>query len=106
MAQSESPSPQTEPDVEEVRLNVEGEDWTVTLLGRAGGAAAGAAPLLLVGFGPSGASGAPPTHEALIVGRTLSGVPESSLRRAFASASRFSAPEEADPVGETGAGRS
>jgi len=101
MAGSEAQSLQVEPDLTEARVEFEGQAWRVTLLGRAGGAAAGAAPLLLLGFGPAESSEGSPTHEALIVGRTLSAVSESSLKQALASASPVSAEEVGGQVGGT-----
>ena len=86
MAESESPAPRVEPDVAEVRIEAGGRPWIVTVLGRSGGTASGATPLLLLGFTPADTA-ARVSLEALVVGRTLEGVSKSALIKAHASAS-------------------
>ena len=84
MPKSEAPVA-VEPDTGQVQLEVDGKLWTVTVLGRAGGGAA--TPLLLLGFRAADEQSAVPTLEALVVGKTLSGISESRLEVALASAS-------------------
>jgi hypothetical protein len=84
MPKSEAPVA-VEPDTGQVQLEVEGKLWTVTVLGRAGGGAA--TPLLLLGFQAAEEQSVGPTLEALVVGKTLSGMSESRLETALASAS-------------------
>ena len=86
-----------EPDIGEVQIEVEGRVWTVTVLGRAGGAAA--TPLLLLGFEAADRPSGGVTSEALVVGKTLSGISEARLVAALGSAATSSSE---DPTGRAG----
>ncbi|MBT3326848.1 MAG: hypothetical protein HN396_11450, partial [Gemmatimonadales bacterium] len=63
-----------ESDVAELSLIVEGIEWTVRATGRSGGAAVGAAPLILLLFSSAKVEGveAVQEREAMVVGQHLS----------------------------------
>ena len=78
-------APPVEPEEEVAELEVDGAKWSVRVLGLSGSAPGGrAAPLLLLGFTPAGAlfPGAV-EREALVVGRSLEALSESTLEQAF-----------------------
>ncbi len=54
------PSAPPAPDAEEARLEVDGQTWTVRVLGRSGRGSRGEAPLLLLGFWEGDPDDAPP----------------------------------------------
>jgi hypothetical protein len=93
MAKTDAPPPRVEPDTDEVSFEVEGRGWVVRVLGRAGGSARGATPLLLLGFWEAGSSDGDPARETLTVGTTLSELSVSGLEQAF-SKSRPHFPEK------------
>lgn len=80
----EPPAPAS--DIEETSVEVDGMDWIVRLLGRAGGGASlgvtSAVPLLLVSFRPSREKDAA-EREALVVGRTLADLTPEQLEQAL-----------------------
>lgn len=83
MAPVESTPAPTEPDLEEAEVSIEGETWTVRVLGRSGGERASATPLLLLGFWEDDPEADDPDREALIVGRTLASLTPAALRSAY-----------------------
>jgi hypothetical protein len=93
------------PDLDQAQITVDGTSWTVGVLGRAGSAATGRTPLLLLGF-DAAVDGEPRSLEALVVARTLEGLSEEALVAALGQARplRATPPREA-PRGRTGRGR-
>ena len=75
--------PETQPDVAEAVLEVQGTRWTVRVLGRSGRAAERSAPLLLLGFWRKGEEGAH-TREATVVGHLLADMSAARLEEALA----------------------
>ena len=95
------PTPGTEePDVVEVRLEMEDESWVARVLGMAGGGSSGGVPLLLLGFWTVADSSALPDREALVVGKTLGSLSTESLTTAFENAKAPSDPERKKPFFE------
>ncbi|MBT4186499.1 MAG: hypothetical protein HOE14_04735 [Gemmatimonadales bacterium] len=74
-----------ESDVAELSLIVEGIEWPVRATGRSGGAAVGAAPLILLLFSSAKVEGveAVQEREAMVVGQHLSDFSEDRLLSAF-----------------------
>jgi hypothetical protein len=87
------PPPPTEPDEQEVELEVGNERWCVVVLGRSGGRGSAAVPLLLLGFRRTAGdstdvavedrSDRSVEREALVVGRTLAALTPTELERAL-----------------------
>jgi hypothetical protein len=78
-------APGIEADTDEAELLVDGDRWTVRLLGRTrGGPSAAPADLLLLGFSRGDATDV--QLEALIAARSLSGLSEEELVSAFRGA--------------------
>lgn len=75
-----------EPDEEEVCLELDGEEWRVRVLGRAGACSRGATPLLSVGFLRADCGSDETVREAYVVARTLADVTLETLERAFVEA--------------------
>ena len=82
-----------EPDVAEVRMEIEEETWVVRVLGMAGDTSSGCAPLLLLGFWEVSDSAASPDREAITVGKTLGALSTENLEMAFKNATTPSDPE-------------
>lgn len=107
MASAEAPPSPTEPDVAQVDLAIDEVDWVVRVIGRSGGTATSATPLLLLGFwraeGAEGAKGVEGEHEmeVFVVGRALSDLSRATLEAALGKAEK---PGERPPRGQ-GAGR-
>jgi len=74
-----------EADVPEASIEVEGATWAIRVLGRSGGAAGTAPPLLLLGFWDGEGDGEP-VREALVVGTALSDLSTAALHEAFEEA--------------------
>lgn len=94
MAAVDAPPPPVEPDVEEARVVVNDDEWTVRVVGRAGGSAPSATPLLLLGFWPVGGAEEGRTREALVVGRSLAQMTPAALVTAFEASSPAPSPRE------------
>ena len=94
LAESGSGPGTEEPDVAEVRLEMEDEHWVVRVLGMAGSGSSGNVPLLLIGFWTVMDSSALPDREALVVGKTLGSLSTESLTTAFKNARAPSDPEQ------------
>ena len=86
MARAEAPPPLTEPDVDQVRLEVGETTWSVRVLGRTGSSEARSAPLLLLGFWPEHSQAIEPDLEALAVSRSLASMSPAGLESAFRQA--------------------
>lgn len=78
-------SPDAEPDIDEVSVDVDGVSWTVRVCGRSGGASPAKAPLLLLGFWRSESTTSSPHREALVVGRLLADYTADELEAALAA---------------------
>ena len=100
VAESGSAPGTEEPDVVEVRLEMEDESWVARVLGMAGGGSSGGVPLLLLGFWTVADSSALPDREALVVGKTLGSLSTESLTTAFENAKAPSDPERKKPFFE------
>ena len=85
-AHTDAPAPSVEPDLAEARLEVDGVEWTVRVMGRSGGGSGGSAPLLLLGFWSAEAAEEPPALEATVVARTLAELSWESLETALSRA--------------------
>lgn len=81
------PPPAPEADLAEAALEVGGEQWTVQVLGRAGGVSGVAPPLLLLGFW-SGRAAGEPELERLVSGASLASLSAEELETALAGAKR------------------
>lgn len=99
----EPPAASPEADVPEVTLEVDGDTWTVRVLGRSGGAAGTRPPLLLLGFWSGGGEG-DPSLEALVVGTSLASLSGAALKRALSGAEAPRDPGRKKPFFE-GAGQ-
>lgn len=88
-----------EADVPETSLDAEDGSWVVRVLGRSGGTAGTAAPLLLLGFWPEGEEGRH-TREALVVGASLASLSPASLRLALSRAEEPRDPDRSRPFFE------
>jgi hypothetical protein len=72
-----------EPDPEEVRFQLDGEEWRARVLGRSGAGRRGATPLLLVGFSRADGGADETDGEVYIVGRSLADTTIETLERAL-----------------------
>jgi hypothetical protein len=104
MATQEAPEPATPADTAELTFVAGGADWTVRVLGRAGGSAPARVPMLLLGFWEGDGEGGDAGREALVVGRTLQDLSPEEVQRAFAS-SRPPRPRDELPGEEARGGR-
>ena len=76
-------------------VSVEGERWTVKVVGRSGGRPDPATPLLLLGFWKAGEDGGRRRREALVVGRALADLSPAALRNAVLESTPPPEPERA-----------
>jgi len=81
------PVSEPEADVAESTVVVDGVTWTVRVSGRSGSASGMSPPLLLLDF-RSGDGDGGAELEALVVGRSLSGLSEEQLESALAGAEK------------------
>jgi len=100
LAESGSALGTEDPDLAEVRLEMEDESWVVRVLGMAGGGPSGGVPLLLLGFWTVTDSSTLPDREALVVGKTLGSLSSENLTTAFKNAKAPKDPERKKPFFE------
>lgn len=81
----EPPPAAQEIEQPEASFEVDGDTWTARVLGRSGGTAGTAPPLLLLGFWKGEADG-DPSREALVVGSTLAALGPAALEEALETA--------------------
>lgn len=86
MGATEAQPTPVEPEVEEATFDYDGSEWVARVVGRAGGPAPAAAPLLLLGFWEAEHPGGERLREALTVGRSLADLSVSRLRESLGRA--------------------
>jgi hypothetical protein len=90
---AEAPPQQSPPAVQEAEVTVDGETWTVRVLGRSGRASGASPPLLLLGFWGMGDSEDSPTREVLVVGESLDDLTIEGLEVALSRAEKPRSPD-------------
>jgi len=83
-----STTPEVAAQVEEACIEIDGQSWTVRVLGRSGRASGASVPLVLLGFWEEGAADEGPSLEAMVVARSLDELAPQELASALAQASK------------------
>lgn len=95
-----------DPDLDHATIVVEGQEWVIRVVGRAGGSGLSATPLLLLGFWPRGDAERAHAREALVVARALAELSTEQLEMAFGASVTPTTPlSPADRVREAAPGR-